>query len=62
MCAHELLWNRIINVKKTWNLRIIIMLLGEIFTLALVDDLPLKFKRQQVSSSLQDFSQYSGRS
>ena len=34
----------------------------EFFTTALADGLSLEFERQQVSSSLQDFSQYSGRS
>ena len=32
------------------------------FTSVLADGLSLEFKWQQVSSSLQDFSQYSGRS
>ena len=34
----------------------------EFFSLALADDFSLEFKWQQVSSSLQDSSQYSGRS
>ena len=34
----------------------------EFFTSALVDGLSLEFEWQQISSSLQDYSQYSGRS
>ena len=41
---------------------IIIILLWELIKTALADDLPLKFEWQQVSSSIQDTSQYSGRS
>ena len=40
---------------------IIILLLWEFFTPALADGFPLEFEWQQVSSSLQDSSQYSGR-
>ena len=41
---------------------IIIILMTEFFMPALADSLSLKFERQQVSSSLQDSSQYSRRS
>ena len=41
---------------------IIIIYSLEIFTSVLVDGLSLEFEWQQVSSSLQDFSQYSSRS
>ena len=34
----------------------------EFFSSALADGLSLEFERQQVSSSLQDYTQYSGRS
>ena len=40
---------------------IIIIYLLEVFTSALADGLSLEIEWQQVSSSLQDFSQYSGR-
>ena len=43
-------------------LLIIILLLGFFFTKALADGLSLKLQWQQVSSSLQDSSRYSGRS
>ena len=42
-------------------LHILILLDWEFFTPALADSLQLEFERQQVSLSLQDFSQYSGR-
>ena len=41
---------------------IIILLLWEFFTPALADERLLEFEWQQVSSSLQDSSRYSGRS
>ena len=41
---------------------IIILLLWKLFTPASANDLPLEFEWQQVSSSLQDSSQYSSRS
>ena len=41
---------------------IIIIIYSEFFTFALVDGLSLEFEWKQVSSSLQDSSQYSGRS
>ena len=41
---------------------IIILLFWEVFTPALVDGFPLEFDWEQVSASLQDSSQYSGRS
>ena len=53
--------------KHTWNGHlnqfniIIIILIWEFFTSAFADDFPLESEWQQVSSSLQDFSQYSDR-
>ena len=41
---------------------VVVLLLGCFFTSASTDSLSLKFEWQQVSSSLQDSSQYSGRS
>ena len=41
---------------------VIIVTNWDFFTLALDDGLSLEFERQQVSSSLQDSSQYSGQS
>ena len=41
---------------------IIILLLWEFFAIALADGFSLEFKWQEVSLSLQDSSQYSGRS
>ena len=41
---------------------IVTLLFWEFFTPALVESLFLEFEWQQVSSSLQDSSQYSGRS
>ena len=45
-----------------WSIVIITIYSLEFFSLALADGLSLEFEWQQVSSSLQDFSQYSGRS
>ena len=52
---------------KSTNLQVLFFLLMiinslEFFTSALADRLSLEFEWQKVSSSLQDFSQYSGRS
>ena len=41
---------------------IIMLLLWKFFTSSLAYGFPLEFEWQQVSSSLKDFSQYSGRS
>ena len=45
---------------KTYKYIIIILFLWEFFTPTLADDLPQEFEWQQVSSNLQDSSQYSG--
>ena len=52
----------IITIIKIIITIIIIILRWEIFTPALASGLPLEFEWQQVSSGLQDSSQYSGRS
>ena len=59
----------IVYIKNTWSynclLRIIIIIIHhplELFTSALADGFSLESEWQQVSSSLQDSSQYSGRS
>ena len=41
---------------------ILVIVPSEFFTPALADDVSQEFVRQQVASSLQDSSQYSGRS
>ena len=58
-------WNKyhvkFLQVKeKTKQITIIILCIFEFFTPALADCLPLEFEWQQVSLSLQDYSQYSG--
>ena len=75
--AHKLLWDfdiqrdhlisarrpdLIIINKKKKSCKIVDFTPFEFFTSALADGLTLEFERQQVSSSLQGSSQYSGRS
>ena len=50
------------RINYNWYIIIIILLLWEIFRPNLAEGLPLEFEWQQVSSNVQDLSQYSWRS
>ena len=68
--SNRFVWKWFVLDRNTWYLTtvwkqiiiIIILLIWEFFPPALADCLPLEFEWQHVSSSLQDSSQYSGRS
>ena len=63
--VHRTLLSILADLTNAFTQFVILLLLFtplEFFTLAFADGLSLEFERQQVSSSLQDSSQYSGRS